>query len=222
VATDVVDQNQRSREQQLASLRFITGESSPTPTVVGILVAGRDPRTFLPGAYLQFIRFDGLELTDPVKDQKEIGGTIADQLRMVDEVFLAHIEVSSEFAGRSTEAQRPTYPLVALQQLVRNAVLHRVYEGTNAPVRVSWFRDRIEISSPGGPFGQVTVENFGTPGITDYRNPHLAEAMRNLGYIQRFGVGIELARRALKENGNPAPEFVAQSSHVAVIVREAS
>ncbi len=44
----------------------------------------------------------------------------------------------------------PDYPLVALQQLVRNAVMHRAYEITNAPVRVTWFRDRVEIQSPGG------------------------------------------------------------------------
>lgn len=49
--------------------------------------------------------------------------------------------------------------------------MHRSYEGTNAPVRIYWFSDRIEISNPGGPFGQVTHENFDRPGLTDYRTP---------------------------------------------------
>jgi ATP-dependent DNA helicase RecG len=86
-------------------------------------------------------------------------------------------------------------------------------------VRVTWFADRIEIQNPGGPFGQVTRENFGQPGVTDYRNPHLAEAMRNLGYVQRFGVGIPLARKALADNGNPAPEFTCEASYTLVTVR---
>lgn len=73
--------------------------------------------------------------------------------------------------------------------------------------------DRIEIHNPGGPFGQVTQENFGQPGITDYRNPHLAEAMKNLGYIQRFGLGIPLARKELEKNGNPPPDFDRSSPH---------
>jgi ATP-dependent DNA helicase RecG len=73
--------------------------------------------------------------------------------------------------------------------------MHRSYEATNAPVRVYWFDDRIEIHNPGGPFGSVTVENFGQPGITDYRNPNLAEALRALGYVQRFGAGIAIARK---------------------------
>jgi len=220
VAVDILDQNQRSLEQQLASLRFVTAEPPPTPTVVGILVAGRDPRGFVPGAYVQLVRFDGVTLADPVKDQKEIDGTIADQVRIADELFSVHIAVSSRFAGLPVEQQQPDYPLAALQQFIRNAVMHRDYEGTNAPVRVYWFRDRVEIHNPGGPFGQVTKENFGTPGITDYRNPYLAEAMHNLGFVQRFGAGIPIARRALEENGNPPPEFDVQPSLVSVIVRE--
>ena len=117
------------------------------------------------------------------------------------------------------EIREPDYPIVALQQLARNGVLHRTYEGTNAPVRINWFSDRIEILSPGGPYGQVTRTNFGNPGITDYRNPHLAEAMKILGYVQRFGVGIPLARKELAKNGNPPPEFIVEDTYVLVIVR---
>ncbi len=100
--------------------------------------------------------------------------------------------------------------------------MHRTYEGTNAPVRITWFSDRIEMQNPGGPFGQVTRQSFGQPGITDYRNPHLAEAMKNLGYVQRFGVGIQLARQELAKNGNPPLEFVVEDAHVLAIVRRRS
>jgi predicted HTH transcriptional regulator len=106
------------------------------------------------------------------------------------------------------------------EQLARNAVLHRNYEGTNAPVRIYWFSDRIEIHSPGGPFGQVNRQNFGQPGITDYRNTYIAEAMKNLGYVQKFGMGIQLARRALEKNGNPSPEFRVEDAHILVTVRK--
>ncbi len=118
-----------------------------------------------------------------------------------------------------SERRQPDYPLVALQQLARNAVLHRSYEATNAPVRVYWFADRVEIQSPGGPFGEVNVENFGQPGVTDYRNPLLAEAMKNLGYVQRFGIGIQLARQQLRKNGNPDLEFQVEPSAVLTVAR---
>jgi ATP-dependent DNA helicase RecG len=219
VPSDVLDANERSAHQQLTSLRFADLPPDPVPTVLGVLMAGMEPTQFVPGAYVQFLRLDGPELSSPIKHQREIGGRIVDQLRRLDELLEANISVATSIVGAPVEVQRPDYPLDALQQLVRNAVMHRAYDGTNAPVRVTWFADRIEIQNPGGPFGQVTRENFGQPGVTDYRNPHLAEAMRNLGYVQRFGVGIPLARKALADNGNPAPEFTCEASYTLVTVR---
>ena len=216
---EVLEGNQRTADEQRAALRFATLDTPPIPTVLGILVVGKDPRQFLPCSYVQFLRLDGTRLTDPIKDQKEIDGPLPDMLRALDETFLAHISVASDVAAQPVEVRRPDYPVVALQQLARNGVLHRMYEGTNAPVRITWFNDRIEILSPGGPFGQVTRQNFGQPGVTDYRNPHLAEAMKNLGYVQRFGFGIPLARQELKKNGNPPPEFDIEDSHVLVTLR---
>jgi ATP-dependent DNA helicase RecG len=221
VSADQLEQNQRSPEQQLASLRFTTPETPPHPTVLGILVAGKDPGLFLPGAYVQFLRIDGIELTDPIKDQKEIRGPLSDLLRMLSELLTIHIAVASDITSGPVEIRKPDYSVAALRQLAYNAILHRTYEGTNAPVRVTWFSDRVEILNPGGPFGQVTRQNWGQPGVTDYRNPHVAEAMKNLGYVQRFGVGIEIARRELAGNGNPPPDFDVQDTYVWVTVRKA-
>jgi ATP-dependent DNA helicase RecG len=207
LAPDIIEQNGRSLNQQLMSLRFTTNREPIAPTILGILVAGKDPRRIIPGAYVQFLRIDGSELTDPIKDQKEIDGSLLEICNTLDEIFQAHISIATDITAQPVEVRRPDYPVVALQQLARNAILHRTYEGTNAPVRIYWFSDRIEIYNPGGVFGQVTPEHFGQPGITDYRNPHLAEAMKNLGYIQRFGMGIALARKELAKNGNPPPEF---------------
>ena len=74
-------------------------------------------------------------------------------------------------------------------------------------MRVYWYDDRIEVISPGGVFGDVTAENFGQAGVTAYRNPNLAEAMRNMGLVQRYGIGIPLAERLLKEAGHPPIQF---------------
>ncbi len=219
VSVGVLEQNQRPLEQQLASLRFTTIDAPPVPTVLGILVLGKNPRQFLPGAYVQFLRLDGTELADPIRHQHEIDGPLPELLRRLDDTLQANISVASNVTSQRLEIRHPDYPLVALQQLARNAVLHRAYEGTHAPVRFYWFSDRIEIHSPGGLFGQVNRDNFGQPGITDYRNPHLAEAMKNLGYVQRFGLGIPLARKELERNGNPPPEFDPGDSYVAATIR---
>lgn len=219
LAAEVLAENQRTVEQQLASLRLATIGPDPRPTVLGILAIGKEPRRYLPGAYVQFLRVEGTDLADPIKAQREIKGPMADLLRLLDEILEVHISVSMDITAGSTDIRQADYPIAALQQLVRNAVLHRAYEATHAPIRMTWFNDRIEIQNPGGPYGQVSRENFGLPGITDYRNPHLAEALKNLGYVQRFGVGIQIARRELDRNGNPPPEFLVEAANVLAIVR---
>jgi ATP-dependent DNA helicase RecG len=97
--------------------------------------------------------------------------------------------------------------------------MHRTYEATNTPVRVTWYDDRIEIGSPGGTFGTVRPENFGQPGVADYRNPNLAEAMKTLGFVQRYGVGLATAQRLLQENGNSPLEFDVQPTFIGVTLR---
>lgn len=209
--------NERSPGQQLAALHLATPDGQPT--YAGVLVVGRDVRQWVPGAYVQYVRYAGTGLADPIVSQKQIDGPLSDVMRRLDEVIELNVHTALDILGAPTERRVPDYPVEALRQLVRNAVMHRSYEGTNAPVRINWFSDRVEIQNPGGPFGQVSRANFGQPGITDYRNPQLAEAMRVLGYVQRFGAGIPIARRALEDNGNPPPEFQVEAAHVLVTVR---
>jgi ATP-dependent DNA helicase RecG len=214
----VLEENGREATDQLRALKLLGPDS--VPTTAGILVLGRDPRNFFPGAYIQFVRYAGMEVTDTIRDQKEIDGSLSDLLRRLDEVLEVNIAVRTDLSGGST-AIRPDYPILALQELARNAVIHRTYDGTNAPVRLTWFDDRVEITSPGGPFGAVSIANFGRPEATDYRNPVLASAAKDLGYVQRFGSGIPRAQLALRRNGNPPAEFQAQADFVHVTVRAA-
>jgi ATP-dependent DNA helicase RecG len=218
VAPDVLAANDRTYMQRLAATKMIVSIDEPTPTVLGILTIGTQPRDFLPGAYIQFLRIAGTGLSDPIADESTIDGTLTDVIRRIDEKIAAHNQTTVDITSASTERRTPTYPPVALQQLIRNAVMHRTYEHTNAPVRVTWYTDRIEISSPGGPFGLVTQRNFGEPGISDYRNPNIAEAMRTLGFVQRFGVGIATARAELAKNGNPPLRFSVEPTIVGVTV----
>lgn len=126
------------------------------------------------------------------------------------------------FVGTDRESRRASVPFDSLQQLTRNALMHRSYEFTNAPVHVLWFNDRVEIHSPGGRFGKITVENFATPGLVDYRNPTIAGVLGQLGYVHRFGVGLEIARATLIENGSPPLEIAPTSDWIEVIVRLAT
>jgi ATP-dependent DNA helicase RecG len=138
VSREVIAENRRSIEQQLASLRLIaTVDNELVPTVVGVLVLAKDPLQFIPGAYVQFLRVDGNNLTDPIRDGAAISGPLPELLQALEQKLEAHVETARDFTSGSVEVIRPDYPMVALQQLTRNAILHRSYEGTNAPVRIN-------------------------------------------------------------------------------------
>jgi len=197
---------------------MITAVDDPTATVLGILTIGKNPQDFLPGAYVQFLRLDGNELTNDITDSLTIRGSIPDQVRRLDDKLIAHNRIAIDITSGPVEKQTALYPMEAVQQITRNAIMHRTYESTNAPVRVYWYNNRIEILNPGGVFGEITSENFGESGLTDYRNPNLADAMRTLGFVQRFGMGIPIARRLLAEGGHPKPEFEIDNTHTRVTI----
>ena len=221
-AADVLQANERSYEQRLASTGMIASVAEPIPTVLGLLTLCNSPLSWIPGAWIQFLRVRGTEWGDPVADEQAIDGPLGQLLLRLDDKLRATLATAVDFtSGSVVEERRSAYPMVALQQLTRNAVMHRTYEGTNTPIRVYWFDDRIEILSPGGPFGAVTQANFGEPGVSDYRNPGIATVMRTLGFAQRFGFGIADARKAMRENGNPPVEFVAESGAVLATLRRA-
>ena len=152
-------------------------------------------------------------------DEARCEGALDDLVRRLDDKLIAHNRTAVDFTSGPLETRRSTYPLNALQQLVRNAVMHRTYGGTNAPVHVYWFDDRIEINSPGGSYGSLTAENFGQPGVVEYRNPILAEAMRVFRLVQRDGFGIPAARRELRSSGQDEPRFRVEPTRVCCTVR---
>ena len=215
VSPEVLEENRRDQGGQLRALRLVTPTGAPT--VTAILVLGKDPRLWFPGAYLQFVRYGGDAVTDEVLDHAELSGPLPEQLRAADRLLKLNIARALDTRGERHVEQR-SYPYEALRELVRNAAIHRNYEDSHTPVRLTWLTDRVEILSPGSAFGEVGRRNFGR-GATSYRNPTIAEAMKNMGFMQRFGIGIETARRTLAANGNPPPEFDVQDAFVLVTVR---
>lgn len=211
-SAEILGANDRNLHEQLAATKMIDAADRPTPTVLGILILGKNPQNFLYGAYVQFLRINGVEYADEIIDSAEIRGAIPNLIHRLGDKLFAHNRVAVDFTSGPLEKRTALYPMEAVEQITRNAIMHRTYEGTNAPVRVYWFNDRIEVLNSGGPYGDATTENFGQPGITSYRNPNLAEAMKTLRYVQRFGVGIPLARRLLKAAGHPNLEFEANGT----------
>ena len=221
ISREVLEANGRTLEEKLTTTRMAIGTSPCMPTVAGLLTLGYSPQDWFAGAYVQFVRYAGTEHGGAIADQMLITGNLETVIRQSEEKIKINISQPTDINSQDREVRRPDYPLAALQQLFRNAVLHRNYEGTNSPIRLYWFDDRIEIMNPGGPFGIVNAMNFGQPHVADYRNPTIAEVLHNLDYVQRFGFGIQNAKKLLNENSNPEPEFEVSFSTVVVTIRKA-
>ena len=125
-------------------------------------------------------------------------------LQTLDLLIDVNIRSRPVFVSGLREATRSDYPKLAMRELLLNAVMHRNYQ-SNTPIRFYWFADHIEISNPGGLYGEAATGTF--PERNDYRNPVIAEAMRSLGYVNRYGQGVLRAQKALHDNGNPPADI---------------
>lgn len=191
-------------------------EAGFVPTIAGLLVFGLNPQDFLPGATIEFARYQGNDISDPVVQRKTITGSLPTQL----EALWAQLEMfrfeTPDTAEGIRSPYRPNYPEQALRELARNLVQHRLYEDTHAPARVYWFDDRIEFSNPGSRFGRASEGEFGAH--SDYRNPTVTRFLVELGYVERLGRGVRMVRAALEKNGNP-PFVVETDGFTNVVVR---
>ena len=203
VDAETIEANHRPITQQLASLRLYDDQRG-NPTHAGILLFGKNPRFYLPGAYVQYLKLPGVDLTDVPDDQAEISGDLHSVLSALEGRLKLLIQTAMKPVSPLEEKLLPNYPEWALRELLMNAVMHRNYN-SNSPIRFYAFRDHIEIQSPGGLYGEATPENF--PTRNSYRNPIIAEAMKSLGFVNRFGYGVQRAQALLSQNGNPPALF---------------
>ena len=204
VTPEVLADDKRDIKEQLASVRLYD-RIHGCPTYAALILFGKNPRYYLPGAYVQFVRFAG----------KTIGGEVLNEKRFQGPLFQL-IPALESFVSDAIITQRPVsvslfrekivinYPNNALRELMMNACMHRDYQ-SNMPIRLYQFDDHIEIMNAGGLYGEARPENF--PNVNDYRNPIIAEAMKEMKYVNMFNQGIRRVQDMLLDNGNKEAVF---------------
>jgi ATP-dependent DNA helicase RecG len=202
IDAETLAENGRELKSQLASLKFYDIKED-CPTYAGILMFGTNPRFFIPGASVQYLKFTGEDEASDFEYEHRFEGDLTTQLGQMEGFIKANIVkmVLPALGGEYVSS----YPLRAIKEFLYNAVIHKDYQ-SNAPIKFYEFTDRIEISNAGGLFGKARPENF--PNENDYRNPALSEAVKNLGFVNGFNVGVKAAIASLNKNGSPAPEFI--------------
>ncbi|MEG1604048.1 MAG: ATP-binding protein [Cloacibacillus sp.] len=219
-AIEVYKINIRSQKQNLAGLPDnqiyeLQGVlNSGTATLTGLLLFGIYPQAFLPQLCITAVVIPGIKMgetgTDGERfiDNKKIEGRIP---QMLDEALafvqrnIKNTTIIKDDGGRYDKVE---YPLKAIRELILNALVHRDYSifTETSPVRIMIFRDRIEIESPGGLYGRLTIDSLGKVG-GDTRNPYIAGAMEVLMKTENRFSGIPTVRLEMQKHGLPAPKF---------------
>ena len=204
VAEDILQEDKRTIEEQMASLGLYDLRYQ-CPTNAAIVLFGNNPERFLHGAYIQYVRFKGLDRAGDIINEHKFSGNLCKVLPRID-VFVETSIAQKRPIPISVLREKTVskYPYWATRELLMNAIMHRDYQ-SNAPVAFYEYDDRIEIQNAGGLYGKVSANNF--PNVSDYRNPFIAEAMKVLGYVNRFSRGVYRVQKELEENGNGKASF---------------
>ena len=204
IAPEVLANDNRSIEEQLAALHLYNPQWH-CPTYAALIMFGKNPRYFMPGALVQYVRFAGCDTGGKILNERRFEGSLYTLLPRL-ESFIQDAIITKRPIPISILREKDVYnyPYKALRELLMNALMHRDYQA-NTSTRLYQFDDHIEILNPGGLYGQARPENF--PNVNDYRNSVLAEMMRTLNYVNMFNHGVREVKSLLAENGNPAPEF---------------
>ena len=204
VDAEVLAADKRGVKEQLASIHLYD-LTHDCPTNAAIILFGNNPRHFMPGNYIQYVRFSGNAIGGEVLNEKRFQGPLVRLLpeleRFVSNAIITQRPVAVSLFREKTVIN---YPNNALRELLMNACMHRDYQA-NMPIRLYQFDDHIEIMNAGGLYGEARPENF--PTVNDYRNPIVAEVMKEMKYVNMFNQGIRRVQEMLRENGNKEADF---------------
>jgi ATP-dependent DNA helicase RecG len=192
-------------------------------TVSGILLFSEYPQHWLPQSGIIFAKFVGKM---PRGENNLAGYTRREELtgplpRLVEAAWnlvWSEMAVSAVIKGLERE-ETYEYPQFAVREAIVNAICHRDYRIKGRRIEIRMYSDRLEVISPGGLPGFITVENIIDEHFS--RNPRIVNGLFQWGYIEELGLGIDRMFEEMEEAGHQPPDFDARPYSFAVTLRNA-
>jgi predicted HTH transcriptional regulator len=147
-------------------------------------------------AKVECARFKGTRSEEFI-DQKSIYTNIATQAEETYNFVLRHVNKGATVEGVYT-ISRWEYPVKAVREVIRNAIVHRDYSLTGKDVKVAVYDDMIEITSPGLLLPSIDFSAMESRQ-SDARNKIIAPVFKRLGIIDQWGNGLKLIAEELKD-----------------------
>ena len=199
-------------EERILQLQGITDKGRPT--IAGLMLAGDYPQAFFPQLGITAMAVDGYEIGEigasgaRFIDNKRFDGTIPEMLEGAMGFVRRNMKNAVIVDENGRRSDKPEYPLIAVRELVLNALIHRDYSvhTENSPIRVIIYRDRFVVENPGGLYGRLTINDLGkVPG--DTRNPFIASNLEVMIDTENRFSGIPTVCKAMKDAKLPPPLF---------------
>lgn len=184
-------------------------------TLAGLLLVGKPEvvARVAPQHEVTFIRYRSATRYD---QRKDLRGPLLLVLREMEQLVSVNNRVKTVQEEGFGQLEFPDLSWEVAREAVLNAVTHRDYflrEG----VQVALYRDRLEITSPGGFIGGVTPKNvLRHPPV--HRNELLARAFQSVGLVNRVGLGVDRIFDGLLRLGKDIPRYTADESHVKLTI----
>lgn len=186
---------------------IVTADGATYATSAGILCFGHDPQAIFPRAVVDLGHYHGVgvDSNEVVHLEKNIGGTIFDQIERVETYLWTNTHHGMTLGDSVQRIELHEYPRAVIRELGVNMLAHRDYNRGGAAARVQLFRNRIEWISPGGLPPGITVENILDEQWS--RNPVILTVLYDAGYVEAFGQGLDTVVTELKSAGMAEPDF---------------
>lgn len=212
--TDIKSSKSKAILYDLGILRGI--KNSPQITVAGWLCFAKEPqrKQHFRNAYIEFQIFQGTTREIPIK-KYEIKGSLPIQIEQSIQLLKQNLWLIPKIQGAKRE-DIPAYSDVVLREVITNSLVHRDYKKMYQPVKVSMFKNRIEVENPGGLMPGLTI--FNLVHKREWRNPLLAELMKKFGFGEMDGQGIDRLYAATLAIKVPPPIFVEHQNSFIVIL----
>jgi len=201
------------------------------PTLAGLLALGIYPQEFFPRLTVTFAEFPGSskgQTADNLRlvDRATFDGPIPELIEKVVQKVGTTMRIGAQIEGAYRQ-DLPDYPLVAVREAVTNALMHRDYspDARGTQVQVNMYVDRLEVVSPGGLYGTVTLRTLGKAGLSSSRNQRLAVLLESVSLpgggpvAENRGTGIAVMQSELAKSLMPPPEFRDDISSFTVVFR---
>ena len=198
---------------QLLSLDVLGRDNeSVHPTLAGLLVFGIWPQKYYPSLMISFVKYFGVDAEtkgargERFQDNAQFEGPLPEVIDRAVTRCISNMKQATLIEG-VINRMIPEYPEEALREALVNAVAHRDYSTyvLGSQVRVEMYADRLEIISPGGLFGPVSLTNLETAQAS--RNQLLIRLLGEVGLVENRGSGIRAMVSAMREAHLEPPKF---------------